>query len=242
MRKHFRCLAILRLRPSAPALLVLAQLAVTGARGEPIIWTGPTTNFTKAAFADPTQPANQDRITPNVWITRGSSQGIYNAKTESFFSHFFSPQGTEWATGTTANYSSLTYSDWNTWAKLDNGGPPSTVGINAVVHLITDDIYIDIRFTSWSAGGSGGGFSYDRSTPPLPPSPPQILSVQLTGNNFTMSFLTVSNQSYTVQANLDLTTTNWFDCTNFTGNGLVMQVTVLASNGVPLQVFRVKQP
>lgn len=242
MRKYIRCLTILRLRPSVPTLLVLAQLVVPVATQAATIWNGPTTNFNKAAGADPTQAANQDRITPNVWITRGSSQGIYNARTESFFTHFFSPQDTEWANGTTANYSSLTYSDWNTWAKLDNGGPPATVGLDAVVHLIAEDIYIDIKFTSWGAAGSGGAFSYQRSTTPLPPTPPKILSVQLTGNNYSMSFLTVSNQSYTVQGNLDLTTTNWFNCTNFTGNGLVAVVTVPASNGVPNEFFRVKQP
>ena len=34
-----------------------------------------------------------------------------------------------------------------------------------VVHLITDNIYIDIKFTSWGQGsGAGGGFSYERST------------------------------------------------------------------------------
>ena len=36
-----------------------------------------------------------------------------------------------------------------------------------VVHLISDDIYIDIKITSWESGSnSGGGFSYERSTNP----------------------------------------------------------------------------
>ena len=43
-------------------------------------------------------------------------------------------------------------------------------GVDAVVHLITEDIYIDIRFLSWTTGNGqggtgGGGFSYMRSTP-----------------------------------------------------------------------------
>ena len=29
------------------------------------------------------------------------------------------------------------------------------------------NIYLDIKFTVWGAGGSGGSFSYVRSTPPL---------------------------------------------------------------------------
>jgi len=49
-------------------------------------WDGPTMTFTKADNADPTLEANQDRITSNVWLTRGNSGGqIYNAKTESSF-------------------------------------------------------------------------------------------------------------------------------------------------------------
>ena len=44
-------------------------------------------------------------------------------------------------------------------------GPPSTVGQNAVLHLLNSNIYIDIKFTSW--GATGGAFSYVRSSPPL---------------------------------------------------------------------------
>ena len=36
-----------------------------------------------------------------------------------------------------------------------------------VLHLITDYIYIDLKFISWQAGNVGtgdGGFSYERST------------------------------------------------------------------------------
>ena len=39
------------------------------------------------------------------------------------------------------------------------------VGKNYVIHLITDDIYIDLKILSWSSGqNGGGGFSYERST------------------------------------------------------------------------------
>jgi hypothetical protein len=127
------------------------------------IWNGPTINFTDIAGSDPTQAANQDRLTNNVWITRAGVQGIYNAAQETGFTHFLSPADTAWANGTTANYASLTYTDWNTWAKGVNPNPPSTVGVDAVMHLISDDIYLDVKFTTW--GGSAGGFSYSRSTP-----------------------------------------------------------------------------
>jgi hypothetical protein len=38
------------------------------------------------------------------------------------------------------------------------------MNLDMVVHLITDDIYLDIKFTSWTGGGNGGGFTYERST------------------------------------------------------------------------------
>src|SRR5690349_21529135 len=122
------------------------------------IWTGPTTNFVNFSSSD------QDQLTTNVWITRGAFQGIWNTAKEGGFTAFFSPADTEWADGALTDYASLSYTNWNAWAKYQHGGPPSTVGISAVVHLITDDIYLSITFTDW--GVRMGGFSYTRSTPP----------------------------------------------------------------------------
>ena len=133
------------------------------------MWSGPRVVFTKANGADPKQAANQDRLTSNVWLTRGGSQGLYNIAREAFFSHSVSPADTEWASGTTANYASLKYTDWETWAR-SVGNPPATPGVNAVLHLKTDDIYLDIKFLSWSERAvNGGGFSYERSTPGASP-------------------------------------------------------------------------
>lgn len=152
------------------SLLVLAIGCLIGNKTRAaIIWTGPSISFTNAPGSDPTQPQNQDRLTPGVWLTRGTAQGIYNAASESGFTHFFSPADTQWANGTTADYASLSYSDWNTWSKGVNGGPPGTVGVNAVMHLVAEDIYLDVQFTDW--GGLGGGFSYVRSTPVPSPEP-----------------------------------------------------------------------
>lgn len=136
--------------------------------GAPSVWNGPTTAFSKVAFADQTLALNQDRMTNNVWLTRASTAGLFNIKTEAAFSHFLSPSGTAWAHGTTANYSSLTYTDWETWA---GGAPniPNIPGQPAVVHLIGDDIYLDLTFTAWGVNsGAGGSFSYTRSTAPAP--------------------------------------------------------------------------
>ena len=165
------CNACLKWVVSSSVLLLLA----ISAHAAPTIWNGPTTTFTKANGANPFLAANQDRLTSLIWITRGASQGLFNANTEGGFSHFSSPAGTQWADGSLANFASLTYHDWNTWAKGVHGGPPTTVGVNAVVHLVADDIYLSVKFTSWTGGGAGGGFSYIRSTPLAVPEPSTVV-------------------------------------------------------------------
>ena len=59
-------------------------------------------SFTKVNDADVTLAENQDRITPNVWLTRDSTGGLFNIKLEDFFvprdPSVISPLGTQWAT------------------------------------------------------------------------------------------------------------------------------------------------
>ena len=144
--------------------LVLAALT-SKLQSATVVWTGPPVTIVNAAGSDPSLPENQDRITDSVWLTRAGFQGIYNIASETSYAHHVSPAGTEWAYGTTADYATLTYTDWETWTGTPHGSPPSTVGRNAVLHLLNGNIYIDIKFTAW--GGSSGGFTYVRSTAPL---------------------------------------------------------------------------
>ena len=127
------------------------------------VWNGPLMTFTKQNYDDPSSENSLDRITDLVWLTRGNNGGqLYNAKIESNSSKSDSPQDTRWAFGTTSNLGSLTFSTFRGTSK-----PKLAVGQNMVVHLISDDIYIDIKITSWASGNSsGGGFSYERSTNP----------------------------------------------------------------------------
>ena len=121
-----------------------------------------------------------DQLTAAVGLTRAATQGLYNAVTKTNYTPHFSPAGTAWAYGELADYASLTYTDWQAW---NGGNPPSMVGKDAVVHLITDDIYLSIRFASWPNGHQNpqGGFSYVRSTAPI--SPPSFQSITLTPSN-----------------------------------------------------------
>src|SRR5215468_10142115 len=86
-------------------LTLLPTLAmVSSALATPQIWAGRTFAFAKTPFANPNLATSQDRITPVVWITRGSSTGLYNIHLETFYTHNFSPSGTEWATGDAVNH------------------------------------------------------------------------------------------------------------------------------------------
>lgn len=196
MRNLLKCLVLM----AAPALcLPLAAVAST-------VWNGPTVS--RSNLNEP------DKITPHVWITRGANQGIFNAFSEGGFAHFLSPADTEWADGTTANFATLAYSDWNTWAKTKHGGPPNTVGVKAVVHLKSEDIYIDITFTSWTVGSS---FSYTRATAPVANVPPTV-SISSPANGAAFTFPTVVPITATA-SDSDGTVTNvsFFDGTTFLG-------------------------
>ena len=104
---------------------------------------------------------NQDRLTLNVWITRGNGGGqIYNAAISENADKVNSPVGTEWAIGNLDDVSSLSFGAFRATVTK----PKNVVGKNLVVHLIKDDVYLSLKFTSWS-GGKKGGFSYERSTP-----------------------------------------------------------------------------
>src|SRR5690349_11826270 len=64
-------------------LLSLAlSFSLSGSAPAAVVWTGPTLSFTKtgANLANVNDPANQDRMTANVWITRAGtgSGGIFN--------------------------------------------------------------------------------------------------------------------------------------------------------------------
>ena len=134
-------------------------------------------SFSKDPNADPDFEVNWDRITDLVSITRGNNGGgIYNPEAENFFSLSQSPADTEWAWDlagfnagleiAASNYENLQFS---TWVTATGFRPPSTVFIPGVLHLISEDIYIDITFTSWGVRPSSGGpFSYMRTPAPEP--------------------------------------------------------------------------
>ena len=140
------------------AAVVAAATGVASAGAAPTVWSGYDYSFSKAAFG-----SEQDQITSNVALTRGNVQGIYNAVSESGYSSFLSPADTLWAFGNAADWNSLTFDDWQTTVASN---PPSMVGQDMAVWLVSDNIVLDLRFTEWGPGPSNGGsFAYVRATP-----------------------------------------------------------------------------
>ena len=126
-----------------------------------ILWNSNFQAFIKKDDTDAAIANNQDRLTNNVWITRDNDGGqIYNVVKESSSNKNKSPTGTEWAIGTLNELSLLKFKSFR--STVDK--PKEVVGKDLVMHLIDDDIYLNIKFTSWSVGKKGG-FSYERSAP-----------------------------------------------------------------------------
>jgi hypothetical protein len=127
----------------------------------PTIWTGPTVTFEKADGADPTIAENQDRLTENVWITRGNAGGqIFNIRENNRAIYAVSPVGTQWAIGTTDELDSLEFDNFRPTVTY----PREIVGTPLVMHLVESDIYLDVVITSWSQE-KRGGFAWERSSP-----------------------------------------------------------------------------
>lgn len=166
--------------PRLSVLLALVATLVNSVEAT-TVWSGSPVVFTKRDFADWTFPQNQDRLTDRVALTRGDLAGLFNAVTEAGYQRNISPAGTRWAFSgingnptedfNAANHAQLVFQPWETAAC---GAPiliSCLVNRPAVVHLIEDDIYLDLIFTAWTQGSSpgqptpsGGGFSYTRSS------------------------------------------------------------------------------
>jgi hypothetical protein len=160
------------------------------------VWSaGPNDlSFSKAAWdgtaghaGDPTLSADQDRITALDWLTRGATKALFNAKTETSFNDsvdpVVSPADTQWAFSGLNGNPTFAYGAGAaehgilTFDYLENslGGShifqSNIMSRAGVLHLIADDIFIDIKFANWQSGSSGppsGSFAYTRAVAPVP--------------------------------------------------------------------------
>jgi len=145
--------------------MAVLSAAAIDAHAQAKVWTHGQVIFTKVNGADWTLPANQDRITDEVWITRQDDAGIFNIQAEPSYNKGtrLSPDGTEWAVGDINDWDTLTYQTFFDYVLSKAGDNILSLG-PSVVHLIDEDIYIGIEFTAWTGSGAGGGFAYARTT------------------------------------------------------------------------------
>lgn len=141
--------------------LILAGISSVKAQVTGTIWNG-----TNMGFSHP-EGGPADQILTNVTITRGGGGGLYNSALETGPS-VGSPKGTQWALGTLAQYTNGTALSFGNCPLEAGMRPPNDVGKTYVVHLITNNIYLQLTLTNWGGmGGSGTtSFGYIRSTPP----------------------------------------------------------------------------
>jgi len=137
----------------AGSLVVIALLTpCLPASADPVVWNGPMIAFTKPDLADWTLPVNQDRLTDNVWLTRRDIEPLFNIALEPY-SVAGSPSDTEWAFGPTqpsnpgpisaSNHANLVFESFV--SSLDQSIGRTIVAYSpGVLHLISDDIYLDI--------------------------------------------------------------------------------------------------
>jgi hypothetical protein len=157
--------------------MMIACVALAYPANAQTVWSGFTKSFTRPSFSDGGQPENQDTLTSNVTFARHSSQGLFNAAVEDSYTRHTSPQGTRWASNyiedndgleiAATNWEALTFKTWLEayTFPFSRELPQSITSRNAVVHLIEDDIYLDIQFTYWG-GSDDAGFTYMRAEPP----------------------------------------------------------------------------
>lgn len=229
-KKHPGCLTLIHFLRNVALVLTLAAAPLIHAA---TVWNGPLITYNQPS-ADPTQATNQDRLTPDVWLTRAASKGLFNAAFETNATAF-SPTNTEWAFGTLTDYASLHYMNW--LALLNGQSPTTLVGQQMVVHLISDDIYISIQFTLWVPNGSGG-FAYQRSTP----TPPNLSDASISNGQFTFSYTTEAGLAYVVQSSTNLM--DWVSLvTNVASGGPVLFTDALNQTGASFyRVGRLPNP
>ena len=164
------------------------------------VWDGATITFSKADNDDYTNAQHQDRIRDDVWLTRTNSGGaLINYNQESSYVRGTSPVGTLWALGSTFD-TNLSFDNFRDFYGTGGNKPP--LNTQVVLKLTkgttteSDDIHIDVTFTSWASSKSGG-FTYTRSTNP---------NLSIEGVQSKDIFVYPNPTSGVVQANQDIIT------------------------------------
>lgn len=160
--------SLLPIRILGVGLLIFAISAGVPARAA-TIWNGPNIGWAKSV-ATPSDP-----ILPGVVVlTRGINEVMYNTAAGEVGPGPGSPADTEWALGTLANFSTLTYRTMDALRATQVGDFQALIlNKQMVMHIKSQDIYMSIMFTNWGRFFSGT-VGYIRSTAPAGGNPPTV--------------------------------------------------------------------
>lgn len=204
--------------------LLLLAVSVSPSMPGATIWTGPNITWTKSGAT----PADTI-IEGKVVLTRGSRDVLYNKAAGETSAGSVSPKDTLWAFGTIDNATTLTY---KTLESLRNGNLASRI-VNQpmVVHLVAEDIYFSIKFTTWGTHGVGT-VAYVRSTPAAAVAP----TVSITSPSNGASFSAPASVTLTANATVTggtVTNVEYFAGTTSLGHATVSPFNVTASLTTP---------
>jgi len=119
------------------------------------VWDAGSLTFTKP-------PSSSDCITAQTCLSRITV--LYNTVTGTVSGHlpcpgYLGPTNTEWAYGHISQWNTLVY---DKLYNINSCAPPTMVNQPLVLHLISENIYLQVRFNFWNSGSSS--FSYARTT------------------------------------------------------------------------------
>ena len=120
--------------------------------------------FTKVANADWRLAGNQDQITSNVWLTRADEGLLFNARIEDR-PNGAGPSGTKWFLGRLEDYTEeqLFTLEFKSLKNAAGSRMKDTPGKTFIVHLVEDNVFIELTFHAWGNKSEGAGFSYSRT-------------------------------------------------------------------------------
>lgn len=120
---------------------------------------GSLSSFTNSDYAN-----SFETIEPLIGITRATAQSIYNPYLEHNYTETVSPAGTLWNLDGWFDISDVKTRNYSTFYNCLNGNIGNNViGAELIMWDVINNKYYKIKFNSWTQGGNGGGFSYDKT-------------------------------------------------------------------------------
>ena len=117
-----------------------------------------TKSLPTTSFGFPTAALNFLKVKDSLWSMVPTAHVVPNGLFVLSADKTNSPLGTTWAVGTIDQRESLTFKKF----RAAVGKPKDVVGKDLVMYLEDHDVYLSVKFTSWTEG-KNGGFVYERS-------------------------------------------------------------------------------